>query len=116
MKLTFLQTSDNKISKSQQRAYLSMEQARLGSTPLFVMPSRLVSDSSELAACRDGHYCDSEVKRTSRVRLTARQVCEIKNYITNQFKEELHAKTLTNLGTERIEFKCVCKNEIRLIN
>ena len=109
MKLSFFRTSQNEISKSQQRASLSMGQARFDSTPLFVMPSRLVSDSSELAACRDGHYCDSEVKRTS-------EVCEIKNYITNQIKEELHAKTLTNLGTERIEFKCVCKNEIRLIN
>ena len=78
-----------------------MEQARLDSTPLFVTPSRLVSDSSELAACRDGHYCDSEVKRTS-------EVCEIKNYITNQIKEEIHARTLTNLGTEEKEFRCVC--------
>ena len=119
MKLTFLQTSDNKISKSQQRAYLSMEQARLGSTPLFVTPSRLVSDSSELAACRDERFRDSEVNRTShvsfdpdlrdearQVRLTARHVCEIKKYISNQIKEELHAKTLTNLGTEEKEFRC----------
>ena len=81
MKLTFLQTSDNKISKSQRRIRYTG------------------------AACL-GLLNISE----------ARQVCEIKNYITNQIKEELHAKTLTNLGTERIEFKCVCKNEIRLIN
>ena len=99
MKLTFLQTSDNKISKSQQRAYLSMEQARLGSTPLSVTPSRLVSDSSELAACRDERFRDSEVNRMS-------LVCEIKKYITNQIKEEIHARTLTNLGTEEKEFRC----------
>ncbi len=34
------------------------------------------------------------------------KVCEIKNHITNQIKEELHARTLTNLRTEEKEFKC----------
>ena len=50
----------------------------------------------------------SETQR--RASLTTRRVCEIKNQISNQIKEELHAKTLTNLGTEEIEFKCVCVN------
>ena len=74
MKLSFFRTSQNEISKSQQRASLSMGQARFDST------------------------------RTS-------HVCEIKNYITNQIMEEIHARTLTNLGTEEKEFRCVCETK-----
>ena len=100
MKLTFFRTSQNEISKSQQRASLSMGQARFDSTPLSVTTS----------ACREGRYCDGEVIRTS-------EVCEIKNYITNQIKEEIHARTLTNLGTEEKEFRCVCvKHLIQITN
>ena len=87
MKLTFFRTTQDEISKSQQRAWIISKQARFDSIP-FVM--------------EDGNI------RTSQARFaeaTARRVCEIKKYITNQIKEELHAKTLTNLGTEEKEFK-----------
>lgn len=71
MKLTFFRTTQDEISKSQQRGQAC---------------------NLYLAAC--ALYLKAKTK-----------VCEINNYITNQIKEELHAKTLTNLGTEEKEFK-----------
>ena len=44
------------------------------------------------------------------------KVCEVKQNMLNKIKEEVHAKTLTNLGTEIKSIVCVYSSIFFLIN